>query len=137
VVGEDFRESRVCLCRPLNQPVQIKTIAEAHSISARFLVQILLQLKGAGLVASSRGAAGGYQLARTPETIHLAEIIYSIDRSDRDRSALSDLPQSQTVKSLRDLWREVSLAEQQILERTTLADLVQRSHEPDIASYQI
>src|SRR5207248_651097 len=36
------------------QPVQIKNIAEAHNISPRFLVQILLQLKGAGLVASSR-----------------------------------------------------------------------------------
>ena len=51
------------------QPMRIKAIADAQDISARFLVQILLQLKTAGLVASVRGAAGGYQLARSPEAI--------------------------------------------------------------------
>ena len=47
-----------------------KAIADKHGISQRFLVQILLQLKAAGLVASTRGAAGGYQLARPPERDH-------------------------------------------------------------------
>ena len=50
------------------QPVRIKAIADAQGIPPRFLVQILLQLKTAGLVASVRGAQGGYQLARPPET---------------------------------------------------------------------
>src|SRR5947209_11234762 len=49
------------------QPVRVKTIADAHGISLRFLVQILLQLKGAGLVVSTRGASGGYHLTRPPE----------------------------------------------------------------------
>ncbi len=46
----------------LGEPVRIRTIADEHGIPSRFLVQILLQLKGAGLVSSTRGAAGGYQL---------------------------------------------------------------------------
>ena len=50
------------------QPVRIKAIADAQGIPQRFLVQILLQLKTAGLVASVRGAAGGYQLAKPPES---------------------------------------------------------------------
>ena len=46
------------------EPVRIRRIAERHDVPSRFLVQILLQLKGAGLVASDRGAAGGYLLIR-------------------------------------------------------------------------
>src|SRR5262249_20895060 len=61
------------------QPVRVKAIADAHGIPLRFLVQILLQLKTAGLVASVRGAAGGYQLARRPADITLADIIGAID----------------------------------------------------------
>ena len=69
------------------QPVRVKAIADAHGIPQRFLVQILLQLKGAGLVASIRGAAGGYQLARSPESISLAEVLNTIDRSPAPRPA--------------------------------------------------
>ena len=66
-----------------SQPLPIKTIAEAQGIPPHFLVQILLQLKTAGLVVSVRGASGGYQLARPPEAITLADIINAID----DRAA--------------------------------------------------
>ena len=48
------------------QPVRIREIAETHGIPARFLVQILLQLKGAGIVVSTRGAGGGYQAQHSP-----------------------------------------------------------------------
>ncbi len=119
------------------QPVQIKAIAEGHGISPRFLVQILLQLKGAGLVASSRGVAGGYQLARAPETIDLAEIINTVDRSPEAPSALNALPPSPVAESLRPVWKEVNQAEQQILQKTTLADLARRIQEKDVTSYQI
>lgn len=120
-----------------NLPVQIKTIAETHNISGRFLVQILLQLKGTGLVASSRGAAGGYQLAKAPDKIQLAEIINAIDRSPDAASALEELPPSSVTRALRDVWREVSRAEQTILEQTNLADLVLRSQHDDVPFYQI
>src|SRR5437764_2395382 len=73
------------------QPVRIKAIADAQDIPQRFLVQILLQLKTAGLVASVRGAAGGYQLARAPDSISLADVIAAIDdRSMTTRSALRE-----------------------------------------------
>ena len=47
-----------------SSPLRIREISEAYRIPERYLVQILLQLKGAGLVVSTRGAAGGYRLAR-------------------------------------------------------------------------
>src|SRR6184192_3344640 len=68
------------------QPVRLKQIAEGHRIPQRFLVQILLQLKGSGLVVSARGASGGYLLARPPDTITLADVLNVIDRNDRPES---------------------------------------------------
>ena len=68
-------------------------IAERHDVPPRFLVQILLQLKGAGLVASVRGAAGGYQLLKPPQEISLGQVMEVIDghrtttRTDQQRLA--------------------------------------------------
>src|SRR5437868_2699615 len=64
------------------RPVRLADIADKHGIPQRFLVQILLQLKGAGLIASTRGAAGGYLLARPPEEISLADVLGVVDRTD-------------------------------------------------------
>src|SRR5260370_27844257 len=75
-------------------PVRVKNIAEAHGIPARFLVQILLQLKAAGLVASTRGAARGYQLARVPEALSLAHVINAIDRAPSPQPSALGLPRS-------------------------------------------
>ena len=60
-------------------PVRIREISAAHGIPERYLVQILLQLKGAGLVMSTRGAAGGYRLARPAASISLGEVLTAID----------------------------------------------------------
>ncbi len=60
-------------------PVRVASIAAAHGIPSHFLVQILLQLKNAGLVASTRGAGGGYQLIRDPAEISLAGVLRVIE----------------------------------------------------------
>src|SRR4051812_16472114 len=85
------------------QPVRLSEIAEKHGIPQRFLVQILLQLKGAGLIASTRGAAGGYQLARRPDKITLADVLTPIDRPDtgEDRG----LTPSRLASSLQGVWK--------------------------------
>ncbi len=61
------------------EPVRIREIAERHGVPPRFLVQILLQLKGAGLVTSVRGAAGGYRLLNPPDEVSLGRIMEVID----------------------------------------------------------
>ena len=63
-------------------PLRIREISELHGIPERYLVQILLQLKGAGLVSSTRGAAGGYRLARPSESISIGEVLSAIDGPD-------------------------------------------------------
>jgi Rrf2 family protein len=119
-------------------PVRIKAIADAHGIPQRFLVQILLQLKTAGLVASVRGASGGYQLARRPEQISLADIINAVtDRSASPRSDPIALPPSSAVHAIRSVWHELQTEEQRRLEELTLAELARRAQETSGLSYQI
>src|SRR5438874_4775947 len=76
------------------QPTRIKAIAEAHGINSGFLIQILLQMKSAGLVASVRGASGGYQLARPPEDISLADVLNCVEDRNQPRSSLGKTPPS-------------------------------------------
>jgi Rrf2 family protein len=120
------------------QPLPIKAIAEAQEIPQNFLVQILLQLKTAGLVLSVRGASGGYQLARSPQAITLADIINAIDdRAAAVRSALAKGRHSPAVGVLLSIWQEVQAEEQRALKRITLAELVRRIQEDHSLSYQI
>jgi Rrf2 family protein len=126
-------------------PVRVKAIADSHGIPQRFLVQILLQLKGSGLVASVRGASGGYQLARAPDEISLADIVNAIDRTpppaERRPSPKRRTPSTPTesagARALQSVWREIQTEEQRLLQATTLAELVRRTRHGDALSYQI
>jgi Rrf2 family cysteine metabolism transcriptional repressor len=114
------------------RPVRVQAIATAHGIPQRFLVQILLQLKGTGLVASSRGAHGGYQLARAPDKISLAEVINAIDRAPepriaRNRKEAAETAESPTVRILHGVWREIDALERRLLEALPLSELINRS----------
>jgi len=105
------------------EPVQIRRIADEHGIPARFLVQILLQLKGAGLVASTRGAAGGYRLARPPHEITLADVIEAIDGDDRPGSSAGK--STPLARALAELCCELRDSQRARLEGATLADLAE------------
>lgn len=119
-------------------PVHLKTIAEGHGISQRFLVQILLQLKGSGLVESTRGAAGGYQLAKPPADISLADVIHAIDQAPPVApSALTGLNSTSAVQVISHCLQEVQNREQQRLAAVTLADLVKQAQPTDELSFQI
>ncbi len=60
-------------------PTSVRDIAERTGLPQPYLEQILLALKGAGLVRSKRGVGGGYVLARAPEQITLADIVSAVD----------------------------------------------------------
>lgn len=109
-----------------DEPVRIRCIADEHGIPSRFLVQILLQLKGAGLVTSTRGAAGGYQLARAPETISLAEVMSVTEGPEEDMTS-SAVPESMIGKVLESAWREVAAVQHKMLAKLTFDQLVDRA----------
>jgi Rrf2 family protein len=115
-------------------PLRLKAISEKHGISHRFLVQILLQLKAAGLVASTRGAAGGYHLGRPPERITIADVVNVIDPPEPTRTDEAHTPLARAVHGV---WAQILSAQRKILETTTLADLVQRSQAEYDIIYQI
>lgn len=105
------------------EPVRIRDIAEAHGVPSRFLVQILLQLKGAGLVQSIRGAAGGYQLSREPEEISLLDVMTVVDPqlAQVQTSATRSTP---TTRALHRTWKDVAASQRELLAGVTFADLV-------------
>lgn len=109
--------------RPEEPPVRIREIAEAHSIPERYLVQILLQLKGSGLVQSTRGASGGYRLARASDQISIGEVLSAIDGpGDAAREA-----REPAARALAAVWRSVHEAENAVLFGTTIAQLIEES----------
>ncbi len=108
-----------------NEPVRIRTIAEAHGIPARFLVQILLQLKGAGLVSSTRGASGGYQLIKDPQEISLAEVMSLVEGQSSQPTSSAGIATA-TSRALLKAWKDVAAVERNMLASVTFADLVER-----------
>ncbi len=117
------------------EPLPIRNIADPHGIPSRFLVQILLQLKSAGLVTSTRGAAGGYRLAQPPGNITLAAVMDVVD--GHNRSPSSTATTSHLASALQDTWQEIEIAQQDMLESVTLADLVERSAHQSEPMYYI
>jgi Rrf2 family cysteine metabolism transcriptional repressor len=114
------------------RPVRLADVADKHGISDRFLVQILLDLKRAGLVDSVRGAAGGYTLARRPEETSLYDILRVVDPPEQQprkpsRKNKVVLQPTAYVRNVRAVWDKVVEAQQAVLKQTTLADLLAQS----------
>jgi Rrf2 family protein len=120
------------------EPVRIRKIAERHDVPPRFLVQILLQLKGAGLVASTRGAAGGYHLIKPPQDVSLGEVMQVIEGGAKHREqSTSASPNSPAVKALVQAWQEVEAVERDMLQKITFAELLERAKGHDDRMYYI
>ena len=109
------------------KPIRLADVADKHGIPSRFLVQILLDLKRAGLVASTRGAAGGYALGRSPDEITLFDIIQVMDPPEQPVRADDKLQPTGCVLSVRSVWDKMVASQQAILRLTTLADLASES----------
>ena len=115
-----------------NGAVQIKDIAEREQIPAKFLEQILLTLKNAGLLHSKMGSGGGYYLARPADQISLGHIIRILDGPLAPVRCVSQMayepcgcPDEETC-GLRLVMHDVRNAIAGILDTTTLADVAQR-----------
>ncbi len=120
------------------EPVRIRKIAERHDVPPRFLVQILLQLKGARLVASTRGAAGGYHLLRPPESVTLGEVMDVIEGATNGEDHTSSAsPDSPAVKVLMRAWHDVHNVQRQMLHNISFAELLEKAREQDEQMYYI
>ena len=71
-----------------DQPTSLKAIAEAEGLPLSYLEHVVADLKRAGLVTSTRGAHGGYRLARPAEEIAMDEVVLALEGSDRAHGLL-------------------------------------------------
>jgi Rrf2 family protein len=106
-------------------PLRIREISVLYEIPERYLVQILLQLKGAGLVLSTRGASGGYRLARAATSISIGEILAAIEGPEAITREAAGTRRPAAV--LDPVWERVRAAERAVLDRTSIAYLAEQS----------
>ena len=107
-----------------DRPLQIREIADAQGIPAKFLTHILLRLKRDGLVTSTRGSSGGYRLARAPEEISLMDVLKVVDgyeMTSAERSAPFALVLAQ-------VWNQIRASEAAVLSGTSIAKLLDQSN---------
>jgi len=114
-------------------PILLKEVAKRERISERYLEQIILPLKAAGLVNSTRGARGGFILAKPPSQIRLIEVMQVSEGLIALVECVSDpeVCSHASVCVTRDIWSEMKKAMNGILESTTLQDLVERQREKE------
>jgi Rrf2 family cysteine metabolism transcriptional repressor len=113
-------------------PVPLKDLADRNNIPLKFLEQIFLTLRNAGVVRSQAGAHGGYMLSRTPEEITLGEVIRTLDGTIAPVGCVSKIayepctcPDERTCP-LRAAMNQVRDAIVAVVDYTSLADAVSR-----------
>ena len=122
--------------------VLLKDIARRQQISERYLEHLLVALKVAGLVNSIRGARGGFTLAKPPSQIRVSEIVQIVEGSIGPVECVDDPKVCSRADHCvtRDIWAEMKKAMIEVLESTSLQDLVQRHREkakPETLMYYI
>jgi Rrf2 family protein len=119
----------------------LREVAQREGISEKYLGQILLPLKSAGLVVSQRGARGGYALARSPETITVKDVVEAIEGRIAAVLCVDD-PQAcarATSCVATRVWSKLSEDIERSLSSFTLAALARQARELAAAEadYQI
>jgi Rrf2 family protein len=116
-------------CRALAQLAQhhdgrtltrLEDLAQREAVSGNFLVQILSDLRRAGLIDSRRGKSGGYLLGRAPEAITLRHVVAAVDPSLLQCSVARE---GQSGPAVRLAWDEVSASLLLALDQITVATL--------------
>ena len=112
-------------------PTSVRDIAERTGLPQPYLEQILLALKGAGLVRSKRGVGGGYVLARDPREISLGQIVSAVDgpivAGDFGRPHEDGACDHEGQCILLAVWADVGEHMRSHLDSFTLEDMVARS----------
>ena len=106
-------------------PVPAEALAKAQQVPHRFLEAILSDLRREGIVASRRGAGGGYVLARPADRVTVADVVRAVDGPlvfVRDARP-SDLEYGGAAASLLHVWVALRVNVRSVLEQVSLADL--------------
>lgn len=120
-------------------PLQSSEIAARQSIPEPYLDQLLTTLRRAGLIRSVRGPQGGHALIRPPEEVPVSDVVLALEGSLDPISCLEEGSPCtrQGGCAQRSMWAEVRDAMLQVLQRTTIADLMTRDRSPVSGRYVI
>ena len=125
-----------------DRPTSLKAVAESEGLPLSYLEHVVADLKRAGLVTSSRGAHGGYRLARPAGEIAMDEVVLALEGAIAPMECFVQLPTERvacshegdrgTTCSTRLLWMRVQGGMVRALQGTTLSELVEfeARHEP-------
>lgn len=138
--GEYGMRAMVSLARMYGEgPVPLSTIATESSVPAAYLEQLIGQLRRAGLVTSTRGASGGYELSRAPEEVRVGEVYRVMEGPvapmvcvTEDMEPNEDLCPMIDGCATRLVWVKVRDGIVEALDSTTLGDLVQQKRGSDV-----
>jgi Rrf2 family protein len=126
------------LAKHPNQCISIREISEKQNISHKYLEQIIIQLVRAGHVKSIRGPQGGYSLSSPPEKITAGMILRTMEGSlspvaclDDDEDSCERTGECETLS----LWKNIQQAINQIVDTTTLQDLLDQSQNNHIGMW--
>ncbi len=119
---------------PGNDPATLKDIARRQQISIRYLEHLITPLIAAGIVRSMRGPKGGIALVRAPEEVKLSEIIQLLEGSTAPVECIDNpgVCERSATCVTRDVWGELKKAMDDVLNSTTLADLVERQKNKEV-----
>ncbi len=109
-------------------PVLLKDISKAQDISLKYLGQLIIPLKIAGLIKSTRGSHGGYFLSRLPEKINLSEVIKAVEGPIAFSECVDspDICYRSKTCAARDVWGEATRQFNDTLGSITLAEMLKR-----------
>ncbi len=122
---------------PDGEYTTIKSIAARQEISEKYLEQIITSLSRSGYVKSTRGAQGGYKLAKPAEEYTVGMILRTIEGNLVPVACMEDEP-NQCPRSLQcvtlDIWKQINDAVNNVIDNITLADLVKKQRDIHAAS---
>jgi Rrf2 family protein len=108
--------------------VPIQEIATRQAIPQRYLEQVLLALKRAGLLTSKRGSTGGYHLSKSPGEVTVGAVLRAVEGSGAPfESGPHGRRNGGPEDDLGELWEEITEAVAGVVDRWTLGDLVART----------
>jgi len=109
-------------------PILLKNISESQEISLKYLAQLIIPLKIAGLIRASRGSHGGYFLSRAPKDIKLSEIIAAVEGPLNLVECVDNPDICNRSKSCvtQEIWAEIGKKFQDILSSYDLGQIVEK-----------
>lgn len=117
-----------------NEPILISDLARKGRIPKKFLGQILLELKNDGILQSKKGKGGGYFLAKKPAEIKLGTVLRTLEGPLAPLPCLSktayrkcDECEDENTCTIRLIMKEMYEAQSEILDGTTLEDMIEKS----------